>query len=240
MDGKVLAIIGLFFVCMIFLSCSVASVALSSSSSSGSTPAPGSTQAPGLLGGLLGGSTPAQTSSTPGPFSISDYFSDSVASPAWCRVQGGGAYTGYRYITDVGDANACKKICIADPKCKAVEADGKHCWFYSGEEYSQPAPATEAGHACYKVKSRPAQSVYDASFSDSAAKPAWCRVQGGGAYTGYSMVPGDTNFCKSTCWADAKCKAVETDGKNCWYYNGAEYSQPAPAAEVDHLCFKKK
>ena len=195
MDGKVIALLGLLFLCMMGLSSCVASVALSyssnsstSNSSSGLPSILGTSSTPGSLG----------TSSTSGPFSISDYFSESVASPAWCRVQGGTGYTGYKYTTDTGDANACKKACIADPKCKAVEADGKQCWFYSGEEYSQTAPATESGHACYKVKSRPAQSVYDASFGDSVAKPAWCRVQGGGAYTGYRMVPGDTDFCKST------------------------------------------
>ena len=235
MDGKVIVLLGLLFLCMMGLSSCVASVALSySSNSSTSAPSSGS---PSILGGSLG------TSSTPGPFSISDYFSESVASPAWCRVQGGTRYTGY--TGQYGDADACKRACIADPRCTAVEADGKECWFYSGEEYSQTATATEAGHACYKLKSRPDQSVYGASFNDSVAKPAWCRNPGEAGGAPYFYASGDTNICKSTCWVDAKCKAVESDEKTCWYYGGNEVSTSVPsnesvAKEGKSQCFRKK
>ena len=64
--------------------------------------------------------------------------------------EGSTDYSGYNVTTDI-DTAGCKSKCLADASCKAVEVNDKNtCWYYNGNEYSQPS--TESGHRCLRRK----------------------------------------------------------------------------------------
>jgi hypothetical protein len=76
-----------------------------------------------------------------------DMFSTALtASGSWCRVPGNENYTGYDSHPET-DMTKCRDKCLNDTKCKAFEADGKNCWYYSGQE----SPLAKAGvqNQCY-------------------------------------------------------------------------------------------
>jgi len=87
----------------------------------------------------------------PGAAAASDYFGTALASgPSACRVPGNPKYSGYSTHPEK-DMTKCRDNCLKDPKCKAFESDGNHCWYYGGAE-RQTAHVAGTKNQCYVKK----------------------------------------------------------------------------------------
>jgi hypothetical protein len=92
------------------------------------------------------------------------------------------------------------------------------------------------------ISGTPKTSAGDNFTSPLPSGPSWCREPGKTEFTGYGMDQGvnDLAKCQDNCIKDSKCKAFESDGKDCWYYGGAETQQPLSAPGAKNQCYVKK
>ena len=99
-----------------------------------------------------------------------------------------------------------------------------------------PAPAPAAAPAPTAALVPAVGEKYNSPPSGSSM----CRIPGNMEYSGYYTDAGTNEHCASLCAPDPKCKAYESNGSTCWYYENNEAPYSFSDGVSKNKCYVKK